>query len=187
MQQVEWVGECLSVRSASSCLVMTRDSCPTLEGGSSSVNVYLWFSQWLENVVTIRSKFCLGSWNSKSFFSLGRDEGWVRVTSTAALPKLLPLHTSATPHKVSLLPNCTFYLSVSYLSSKNFSEISCSVFEGAFLFSNVLIIAHRFMEEKFYWVEKQNLSKTLVRLSCFMRFRWDCYSHFWFSLLWEKF
>ena len=30
-------GSYLSVRSVSGCQVMTRDSCPTLEGGSSSV------------------------------------------------------------------------------------------------------------------------------------------------------
>ena len=52
------------------------------------------------------------------------------------------LCTQARPlHKVFLLPNCTSYLSVSYLSSENFNEISWSVFEGAFLFSNVPIAA----------------------------------------------
>ena len=53
------------------------------------------FSQWLDNVTSINSKSCLGSWNSKSLFSLGRDEGWVKATSSATLPKLLPLHRSA--------------------------------------------------------------------------------------------
>ena len=35
VQQAEWGGGDLSVRFVSDCLVMTRDSCPTLEGGSS--------------------------------------------------------------------------------------------------------------------------------------------------------
>ena len=149
-QQAEWGGGDLSVWFVSGCQVMTRDSRPTRKVGPHWENGCLWFSQWLDNMVSINSKSCPGSWNSKSFFSLGRDERWVRVTSTATLPKLLPLHKSATPHKVSLLPNCTFYLSVSYLSFENLSEISWSVFEGVFLFSNVLITACRFMKEKFH-------------------------------------
>ena len=36
-QQGEWGGGDLSDRSVSGCQVMTRDSSPTLEGGSSSV------------------------------------------------------------------------------------------------------------------------------------------------------
>ena len=144
VQQVEWGGEGLSVRFVSGCQVMTRDSCPTLEGGSSSVKWVPVIFSVLDNVASINSKSCLGSLNSKSFFSVGWDEGWVRVTSTATLPKLLPLHTSGP--LIKYLPNCTFYLSVSYLSSENLSEISWSVFEGAFLFSHVLIVACRFMK-----------------------------------------
>lgn len=139
-----------------------RDSCSTLEGESSSVNGYLWFSQWLENVVTISSNSVLALEivnHSSHWGGMKAGSGWTPQPKTAALhtsahaptppthpptPPHTPPHTSTTPHahhKVFLLPNCTFYLSVSYLSSKNFSEeISCSVFEGTFLFSNVLII-----------------------------------------------
>ena len=46
--------------------------------------------QWLDNVASINSKSCLRSWNNKSFFSLGKDKGWIRETSTATLPKPLP-------------------------------------------------------------------------------------------------
>ena len=120
--------------------VMTRDSCPILEGRSSSVKRVPVISQWLANVASINSKTCLRSWNNKSFFSLGKDKCWVRETSTAAFPKPLPLHTSA-PHKVFLLPSCTFNLSVSYISSENLNGISWSVYERDFLFSNVLIAA----------------------------------------------
>ena len=53
-----------------------------------------------------------------------------------------------TPHKVFLLPDYAFYLSVNYLSSENLNEISWHVFEGVFLFSNVLIAAMQVYERK---------------------------------------
>ena len=51
-------------------------------------------------------------------------------------------------HKLFLLPDYAFYLSVSYLSSENLNEISWHVFEGVFVFSNVLIAAMQVYERK---------------------------------------
>ena len=140
-QQVERGEGDLSVRSVSGCQVMTQDSCPTLEGGSSLGKlVPVIFSvtwQWGKYLISEMSKSCLGSWNNKSFFSLGKDEGWVRVTSTAALPKPLPLHTSTPLNKYFFSPTVLLTSALVIFPRKTWMK-SLGVFLKELLFSQIL-------------------------------------------------
>ena len=176
-QHVERGGEGMSFRSVSGCQVMSN-SCPTLVKWVPVI-----FSDWtMWRVLTQNPVLGLETINHSSH--------WGRIKAGSGRPLQLLSQSRCLctqvphPHKVFILPSCTFYLSVSNISSENLNEISQCVLEGAFLFSNVLIRRRQWHPTPVLLPGKSHGRRSLVGCSPWGRKESDMTErfHFHFSL-----
>ena len=167
----------MSFRSVSGCQVMSN-SCPTLVKWVPVI-----FSDWtMWRVLTQNPVLGLETINHSSH--------WGRIKAGSGRPLQLLSQSRCLctqvphPHKVFILPSCTFYLSVSNISSENLNEISQCVLEGAFLFSNVLIRRRQWHPTPVLLPGKSHGRRSLVGCSPWGRKESDMTErfHFHFSL-----